>query len=112
LREVEGPSTMIVVYRNGKMNAGGKEHELKHGWIFFIGHGVEVDFTAETELIVYRVYIELPISKDGSSNSTCLEPFRTLINLTSSKHVKKGQKIKKITKKSSPSGTKLSVSIC
>jgi len=58
LREVEGPSTMIVVNGNGKMSAAGTEYELKYGWIFFIGQGVEVDFIAETDLVVYRAYAE------------------------------------------------------
>jgi len=58
LREVQGPSTMIVTEGAGKMTAGGKEYELKEGWIFFIGQGVEVEISAEKQLALYRAYAE------------------------------------------------------
>lgn len=58
MHEVQGPSTMIVTEGAGKMTAGGKEYELKEGWIFFIGQGIEVEISAEKEMALYRAYAE------------------------------------------------------
>ncbi len=58
LEEVKGPSTIIVTRGGGTMAAGGNLYELQEGWIFFIGQGVEVEYTADAELTVFRAYAE------------------------------------------------------
>lgn len=57
--EVEGPSVMTVTEGEGRMKVQGKEYELKEGWIFYVGCGVEVEFEAGSKrLVVYRAYAE------------------------------------------------------
>ncbi|KAI4151409.1 MAG: hypothetical protein LQ340_003517 [Diploschistes diacapsis] len=56
---IAGPSVMIVTEGQGKMRAEGKDVELKEGWIFFVGQGVETEYVAEHGgLQVYRAYAE------------------------------------------------------
>jgi len=56
--EVRGPSTMIVTRGSGQMTGGGKVYDLQEGYLFFIGHGVEVQYTATTRMDVYRACAE------------------------------------------------------
>ncbi|KAJ9609779.1 hypothetical protein H2200_006107 [Cladophialophora chaetospira] len=58
IEAVQGPSTLIVTSGSGKLSAGGQEHDLPEGSIFFIGQGVEVKYTAKDILVVYRAYAE------------------------------------------------------
>jgi mannose-6-phosphate isomerase len=62
VREIEGPSVRIVVSGSGKIRAGSKEYDLKMGWIFFVGQGVEVEYVAEGDgkevLVLYAAYAE------------------------------------------------------
>lgn len=58
LQEVKGPSSMIITEGSGQMKVDEKKYELKEGWIFFVGQGVEVEFTTDTGITVYRAYAE------------------------------------------------------
>ncbi|KAL9114992.1 MAG: hypothetical protein Q9227_001236 [Pyrenula ochraceoflavens] len=64
VRAVSGPSIMIVTHGEvGKMVIGGegsKEFDLKSGYIFFIGQGVDLEFRGGGEdlLEIYRAYVE------------------------------------------------------
>ena len=58
LQAIKGPSVMIVTKGHGKMRAREKNVDLKEGWVFFIGQGVETEFIAEKELEVFRAYAE------------------------------------------------------
>ena len=60
VKEVMGPSVMIVTKGAGKMKARGKEYEVREGWVFFVGCGVEVDLEAHGDegLNIYRAYAE------------------------------------------------------
>jgi mannose-6-phosphate isomerase len=60
MKEVHGPSSMIVTSDVVEMRAGGKECEVKEGWIFVIGQGVDVEYTAKAEAgtAVCRAYAE------------------------------------------------------
>ncbi len=55
---VEGPSILIVTSGSGTLKSEGKTHELKEGYIFFIGQGVVVEFESEKGLVTYRAYAE------------------------------------------------------
>ena len=55
---IDGPSVMIVTRGEGKMSAAGNSMELKEGWVFFVGHGVELSFHCEKEMEVFRAYAE------------------------------------------------------
>jgi len=56
--QVAGPSVMIITSGEGKMEVSGKEYELKEGYIFFIGQGVDVSLAAKKDLQAYRAYVE------------------------------------------------------
>ena len=58
VRAVNGPSIMIVLHGSGTMKVKGEATELKEGYIFFIGHGVDVEFESREDLIVYRAYAD------------------------------------------------------
>ena len=49
---------MIVVSGSGSMKADGRTHDIREGYVFFIGHGIEVVYEAETELKVYAAYAD------------------------------------------------------
>ena len=53
-----GPSIMIVTKGNGRMKAGGKEHELDEGCVFFIGVGEEITFEAFRGLQIFIAFVE------------------------------------------------------
>ncbi len=40
------------------MKADGKTHDIKEGYVFFIGQGKEVTYKAENGLEVYAAYAE------------------------------------------------------
>ena len=56
---IEGPSVLICVSSTGQLRAEGKVHELKEGYIFFVGQGVDVEFAAKDSLLeVFMVYVD------------------------------------------------------
>ncbi|KAA1465888.1 mannose-6-phosphate isomerase [Dentipellis sp. KUC8613] len=61
-RPVHGPSIAIVTGGDGAVSWGGQGEgslTLVQGSVFFIGAGVDVEFTAgEGELVVYRAFVE------------------------------------------------------
>ncbi|KAG0647430.1 Phosphomannose isomerase [Hyphodiscus hymeniophilus] len=58
IRAVDGPMVMLVTSGNGSMKADGKIHDIKEGYVFFIGQGVELVYETETGLEVYAAYAE------------------------------------------------------
>ena len=56
--KVDGPSVLFATEGEGKMVAAGEEFEIKEGYVFFVGQGVEVSFEAGRTLEVYRAYAE------------------------------------------------------
>ncbi|KAK4698019.1 mannose-6-phosphate isomerase, partial [Lecanoromycetidae sp. Uapishka_2] len=58
VEKIAGPSVLFSMSGQGKMSAGGEEFEVKEGYIFFVGQGVEVHMEAEKGLVVYRAYAE------------------------------------------------------
>ena len=59
--KIDGPSIMLVLSGSGKMKVEGEDtKDIKEGYIFFVGQGVDVEFesTGEKEVVVYRAYAD------------------------------------------------------
>lgn len=55
--EIAGPSVIFATSGAGKMKAG-EDFDINEGYIFFAGSGVEIEFSSERGLEVYRAYAE------------------------------------------------------
>ena len=58
IEKIDGPSILFVTSGNGKLMAEAESYELRKGFIFFVGQGVETSYEADQELVVYRAYAE------------------------------------------------------
>ncbi|OCK73441.1 phosphomannose isomerase type I [Lepidopterella palustris CBS 459.81] len=60
IKEIHGPSIMVVTKGSGSMNTPSHNLNLKEGYVFFVGQGVESRLKADPkgELVVYRAYCE------------------------------------------------------
>ncbi|GME22200.1 phosphomannose isomerase type i [Neofusicoccum parvum] len=58
LSAVSGPSSIICTQGWGELKAEGKIYEIKEGYIFFIGQGVEFEFGAKEGVQVFIAYVE------------------------------------------------------
>ncbi|KAJ4340640.1 hypothetical protein N0V87_002301 [Didymella glomerata] len=58
IRAIGGPSIMIVTEGEGTLKADGKEHKLSAGYIFFIGQGTELEFSATKKLKAFTAHAE------------------------------------------------------
>ncbi|KZF19943.1 mannose-6-phosphate isomerase [Xylona heveae TC161] len=58
LKPINGPGIMIVTSGSGTMSTNRKDHELKEGYVFFIGQGLELSFKSEKGLATYMAYVE------------------------------------------------------
>lgn len=58
IEKIKGPSVLFVTSGSGKLIAEAKSYELKKGYIFFVGQGVETMYEAEKDLVVFRAYAE------------------------------------------------------
>ncbi|KAI9717080.1 MAG: hypothetical protein M1812_005015 [Candelaria pacifica] len=58
VKAIEGPSIMIVTSGAATLTAEGKSHDIKTGYIFFIGQGVETTFEAQDGVEIFRAYAE------------------------------------------------------
>ena len=56
--ETGGPGVLIVTQGSGKLRAEGKDWEVREGYTFFIGQGVELTFESEDGLEIYLAYAE------------------------------------------------------
>jgi mannose-6-phosphate isomerase len=56
--KIDGPSIMIVTEGEGTLKAEGKEHKLSAGYIFFVGQGVEVEYSATKALKAFTAFAE------------------------------------------------------
>ena len=52
-----GSSIMTMMKGNGKVGAGGKEHDLDEGYVFFIGVGEEITFELSRGLQTFIVFV-------------------------------------------------------
>lgn len=55
---INGPSMFIVTDGEGSFKADEKEHKLSAGYIYFVAHGVDVEFKATKGLQIYTAYVE------------------------------------------------------
>ncbi|KAL9013496.1 MAG: hypothetical protein Q9173_001816 [Seirophora scorigena] len=55
---IAGPSVLFATSGSGKMIADGQTHDMQEGYIFFVGHGVEITHEASGGLEVYQAYAE------------------------------------------------------
>jgi mannose-6-phosphate isomerase len=55
---LDGPSIMIVTEGEGSLKADGQEHKLSAGYIYFIGHGAEIEFNATKSMKAFTAYVE------------------------------------------------------
>lgn len=55
---IDGPTVLFVTAGSGKLTAGDETFELKEGFIFFVGLGIESVYEADDELVVYAAYAE------------------------------------------------------
>ena len=58
IAKVDGPSVLFATSGAGSMRVEGQAYDLKEGYVYFIGHGVEVAYHTDKELAVYRAYAE------------------------------------------------------
>ena len=58
IRAIGGPSVLFATRGSGTLVADGDTHEIKEGYIFFVGQGVEVSYEAPSGLDVYQAYAE------------------------------------------------------
>jgi mannose-6-phosphate isomerase len=56
--KIEGPSIMIVTEGEGTLKADGKEYKLSAGYIFFVGQGTEIEFSATKALKAFTAFAE------------------------------------------------------
>ena len=58
IKALQGPSIMVVTGGDGIMRAEGKEHEVKEGFVFFIGYNTEIEFVAASGLETHIAFAE------------------------------------------------------
>lgn len=58
IEKVEGPSKLFATSGGGKMHFDGQSYDIKEGYVFFVGQGVEVAYDTDEDLVVYRAYAE------------------------------------------------------
>lgn len=58
IEAIDGPSILFVTTGSGKMTAESKSYEVKEGFVYFIGQGVETSYMANQQLVIYRAYAE------------------------------------------------------
>ena len=58
VEQIDGPNVLFITEGNGKMTADGEEFELREGFVFFVGQGVETTYETENGLVIYRAYAE------------------------------------------------------
>lgn len=55
---VAGPSSLICTKGSGELKADGKSFEIKEGYIFFVGQGIDVEYSAKDALQIFTAYVE------------------------------------------------------
>lgn len=58
IRAIGGPSVLFATGGTGKLMADGNTQDIKEGYIFFVGQGIEVSYEASNGLEVYQAYAE------------------------------------------------------
>ncbi|KKY28783.1 putative mannose-6-phosphate isomerase [Diplodia seriata] len=55
---ISGPSSLVCTQGWGELKVDGKVHEIKEGYIFFVGQGVYVEYSAKEALQIFTAYVE------------------------------------------------------
>lgn len=58
IKALQGPAIMIVTGGKGTLKAEGKKHEVKEGYVFFIGYNTEIELAAEYGLEIHIAFAE------------------------------------------------------
>ncbi|KAL8780190.1 MAG: hypothetical protein Q9213_006588 [Squamulea squamosa] len=58
IKAINGPSVLFATSGSGKLLADGETHDIKEGYIFFVGQGIAVSYEAANGLEVYQAYAE------------------------------------------------------
>ncbi|KAF2866091.1 RmlC-like cupin domain-containing protein [Massariosphaeria phaeospora] len=58
VEKLGGPSILLVAKGEGALTVQGKEYKLSEGYVFFVGHGVELAFKADKALQVFTAFVE------------------------------------------------------
>ncbi|KAK0639996.1 putative mannose-6-phosphate isomerase [Lasiodiplodia hormozganensis] len=58
LSAVTGPSSLVCTRGCGDLKIDGKVYEIKEGYIFFVGQGVEIEYSAREALQIFTAYVE------------------------------------------------------
>lgn len=58
IKAIAGPSVVFATSGSGKLMADGQKYDIQEGYVFFVGHGVEVTYEASDGLGVYQAYAE------------------------------------------------------
>ncbi len=58
IKPLQGPAIMIVTGGKGTLKAEGKEHEVKEGYVFFIGYDTELELAAQSGLETHIAFAE------------------------------------------------------
>jgi mannose-6-phosphate isomerase len=58
ISRIDGPSIVLVSKGSGTLKAEGREHKLSEGYVFFIGHGVELQFDSSDGLQIFTAFVE------------------------------------------------------
>ena len=58
IKAINGPSVLFVTSGTGSLAAEGETWSLKEGFIFFVGHSIEVTYQSDTGIEVYSAYAE------------------------------------------------------
>jgi len=58
IKALGGPSIMIVTGGKGTLKAEGRDHEVKEGYVFFIGYDTEIELTTVAGLETHTAFCE------------------------------------------------------
>lgn len=58
IKALQGPAILIITGGRGKLLAEGKDHDVKEGYVFFIGYNTRIELLAEAGLETHTVYCE------------------------------------------------------
>ena len=58
IAKVDGPSVLFATGGAGNMHVNGQGYDMKAGYVYFVGQGVDVAYDTDKALVVYRAYAE------------------------------------------------------
>ena len=58
IKPLQGPAILVVTGGKGTLKADDKEHEVKEGYVFFIGYDTQIELAAESGLETHIAFAE------------------------------------------------------